>query len=225
MAKPPIAVGPEPVVPWVRQAVEDGGGAIVPVDQAEALVWNDPFDVATLQRTLAEGPHIRWVQLPWAGVEDYAQAGVFTSRTDMVWTSGKGVYAEPVAEHALMLALALMRDIPTRVTATSWGEQSGQSLYDAHVAILGGGGIATSLLQLLEPFRTTTTVLRRSGPKTLEDLDATLEQADVVVLALALTPETRHVIGAPQLVAVTRVGTSRMRARANMRACSATGSA
>jgi phosphoglycerate dehydrogenase-like enzyme len=195
---PPIAVGPEPKVqPWVREAVEAGGAMIVPVERAEALVWVDPFDVAALEATLEHGPHLRWVQLPWAGVEDYARAGVFSN--EMVWTSGKGVYAEPVAEHALMLALALMRDIPTRVTATSWGEQSGKSLYDANVAILGGGGIATSLQQLLEPFRTTTTVIRRSGPKTLDDLDDTLREADVVVLALALTPETRHVIGAHQL--------------------------
>jgi phosphoglycerate dehydrogenase-like enzyme len=92
-----------------------------------------------------------------------------------------------------------MRDIPTRVTATRWGEQSGRSLYDADVTILGGGGIATSLLALLEPFRTTTTVIRRRGPATLDDLDATLETADVVVLALALTPETAHVIGRKQL--------------------------
>jgi phosphoglycerate dehydrogenase-like enzyme len=199
MSRPPIAVGPEPVVPWVRQAVEDGGAEVVPVDQAEALVWNDPFDVARLQRTLEQGPRLEWVQLPWAGVEDFAAANVFTDHDGITWTSGKGVYAEPVAEHALTLALALMRDIPTRVTATSWGEQSGKSLYDADVLVLGGGGIATSLQQLLEPFRTTTTVIRRRGPKTLADLDAALETADVVVLALALTPETEGVIAAPQL--------------------------
>ena len=192
-----IAIGPDPVVPWVREAVEAGGATVVPVDQAEGLVWNDPFDVAKLQRTLEQGPRIRWVQLPWAGVEDYARAGVFSN--GMVWTSGKGVYAEPVAEHALMLALTLMRDIPTRVTATTWGEQSGRSLYDASVTILGGGGIATSLLQLLEPFRTTTTVIRRSGPTTLADLDQALNRADVVVLALSLTPETEHVIDARRL--------------------------
>jgi phosphoglycerate dehydrogenase-like enzyme len=177
--------------------VEDGGGAIVPASKAEALVWNDPFDVDALQRTLAEGPKIRWVQLPWAGVENFAAKGVF--QNGLTWTCGKGVYAEPVAEHALTLALALMRDLPTRVTATSWGEQSGRSLYDAHVTILGGGGIATSLLQLLEPFRATTTVVRRSGPTTLEHLDHALEQADVVVLALALTPETRGVINTQTL--------------------------
>jgi phosphoglycerate dehydrogenase-like enzyme len=188
------------VVGWIRQAVEDGGGTIVPIDQAHALVWNDPYDVALLERTIAQGPHLRWVQLPFAGVEDFAAAGVFADN-DIRWTCGKGVYAEPVAEHALTLALALMRDLPTRVRATSWGAQSGRSLYDGHVTILGGGGIATSLLQLLEPFRATTTVVRRTGPTTLADLDQphVLPKADVVVLALSLTPETEGVINTKTL--------------------------
>lgn len=199
MSRPPIAVGPEPVTDWVAQAVTDGGATIVPVHEAEALVWTDPFDVDKLQRTLEDGPDIQWVQLPWAGVEAFAKAGVFQHERHRRWTCGKGVYAEPVAEHALTLALALMRDLPTRVTATSWGEQSGRSLYDANVTILGGGGIATSLQNLLEPFRTTTTVVRKHGDTTLADLDQALNRADVVVLALSLTPETEHVIDARRL--------------------------
>ena len=201
MPRPPIAVGPEPVTGWVGEAVEQGGGTIVPVERAEALVWTDPFDVARLQATLERGPGIRWVQLPWAGVEDFAAAGVFTADGDRPrqWTCGKGVYAEPVAEHALTLTLALMRDLPERVTARSWGEQSGRSLFDAHVTILGGGGIATVLQQLLAPFRTTTTIVRRSGPTTLDQLGPALAAADVVVLALSLTPETEGVIDAERL--------------------------
>jgi phosphoglycerate dehydrogenase-like enzyme len=183
---------------WVREAVEAGGAHVVPVAEAEALVWNDPLDVGALQHALEDGPQIRWIQLPWAGVEHHAAAGVFSHNDDRVWTAGKGVYAEPVAEHALMLALALMRDLPTRVGATSWGPQSGRSLYDANVTILGGGGIAESLQRLLEPFRTTTTIIRRSGPLTLDHLDGALATADVVVLALSLTPATRHVIAKPQ---------------------------
>lgn len=200
MNHPPIAVGPDPVAPWVRRAVTDGGGRIVATSEAEGLVWTDPYGVDALQQTLNDGPDIRWVQLPWAGVEDFAQANVFDD--GRLWTCGKGVYAEPVAEHALALALALMRDLPTRITATSWGEQSGTSLYDANVTILGGGGIATSLAQLLQPFRTHTTVVRRTGATTLEHLDTALRQADVVVVALSLTPETTGVIAAPQLEAM-----------------------
>ena len=47
-------------------------------------------------------PGIRWVQLPCAGIEQF----VHLVDDDRLWTCGKGVYAEPVAELALTLALA-----------------------------------------------------------------------------------------------------------------------
>ena len=78
------------------------------------------------------------------------------------------------------------------------------------MVVLGAGGITTSLLQLLAPFRCPVTVVRRSGEPVegaartvaMDELDAVLADALVVVLALALTPETRHVIGAGQLAAM-----------------------
>ena len=47
------------------------------------------------------------MQLPWAGIEPYVAA----LDADRLWTCGKGVYAEPVAELALTLALAAMRAV------------------------------------------------------------------------------------------------------------------
>lgn len=200
MTSPPIAVGPAGTPAWVAQAVVDGGGTLVDIDRAEGLVWNDPYDVALLRSTVEAGANLRWVQLPFAGVEDFAAAGVFADTHERIaWTCGKAVYAEPVAEHALALALALMRDLPTRVTATSWGAQSGRSLWDGRVTILGGGGIAQSLLELLEPFRTTTTVVTRSKAPTLADLDGILPETDVLVVALSLTPATTGIINAHTL--------------------------
>src|SRR5687767_5624311 len=96
MTKPRIAVAPKPF-PWAVEQVEAAGAEVVPPEQAEALVWLHPKDVASLQEVLARGPGIRWVQLPWAGVEDFARSGIFDD--DRVWTCAKGVYAEPVAEH------------------------------------------------------------------------------------------------------------------------------
>ena len=58
---------------------------------------------------LDEHPHLRWVQLPWAGIEPYVD--VVRAHADRTWTCGKGVYAEPVAEHALALALAGLRGL------------------------------------------------------------------------------------------------------------------
>ena len=79
-------------------------------------------------------------------------AGLLDS--ERVWTSAKGCYAEPVAEHALALALAGLRLLRQRITARSWGKPAGTSLYDRPVTILGGGGITVSLLELLAPLRT-----------------------------------------------------------------------
>ena len=155
MTTPRIAIAPEPAAQWVEAAVVAGGGRVVGVPEAEALVWTAPRGADDLKRLLAEAPALRWVQLPWAGVEDFARLGVFDDDgAGRRWTCGKGVYAEPVAEHALALALAGLRQLPDRVRATSWGRQAGVSLYDGRVTILGAGGITECLVDLLRPLRT-----------------------------------------------------------------------
>jgi phosphoglycerate dehydrogenase-like enzyme len=203
-----IAIGPVARDSAVR-AVREGGGEPTGVDaSAEALVWLDPADVDGLRAALSTATSARWVQLPFAGIERVASAGILdTGRT---WTCAKGAYAEPVAEHALMLALAGLRFLRRRVTARSWGQAAGESLFDAPVTILGGGGIAASLLDLLTPLRCAVTVVRRQpgavpgAVRTLQTgaLPEALADARVVFLALALTPSTEHIIGAPELAAM-----------------------
>ena len=190
---------------FAADAVRAGGGEVVGLDeQPDALVWTTPGDYTALQSALDRAPTARWVQLPFAGIETV----VDRLDRDRVWTCAKGVYSEPVAEHALALALAGMRRLKDRSLAQAWGEQSGATLYDAEVTVLGGGGITGALLDLLAPFRARTTVVRRSAGTSfpgaartvgLDDLADVLPGARVVVLALALTPSTEHVIGAREL--------------------------
>ena len=75
------------------------------------------------------------------------------------------------------------------------------------VTIVGGGGITRALLALLAPFAVEVTVVRRH-PAPLrgaarvvgtDGLRAALPGADLIVLALALTPDTVGIIGAPEL--------------------------
>jgi len=198
-----VTVAPSPA-PFAVEAVEAGSGAVVSLtDDPEALVWLDSHDVGGLAEALAAAPSVRWVQLPSAGVESMTEV-IDQTR---IWTCAKGAYAQPVAEYALTLTLAGLRLLPTRIAARSWGVQGGTSLFGERVTILGGGGITRSLLELLAPFEVEATVVNRSGNPVhgaartvpVSELDSTLSDALVVVLALSLTPETRGIIGAEQL--------------------------
>ncbi|HSP04345.1 MAG TPA: D-isomer specific 2-hydroxyacid dehydrogenase family protein, partial [Acidimicrobiales bacterium] len=180
--------------PWLADAVRAGGGEPVTDGPAGAVVWTDPKDAAGLRRLLDERPDIDWVQLPWAGIEPYVEV----LDHDRRWTCGKGVYADPVAEQALMLALAGLRGMGTYARATTWEGPIGHNLLGARVVVVGGGGISESLVRLLQPFRCEIVVVRRTEQPfpgatrtvTLDRLDDELPAADLVVLAVALTPET-----------------------------------
>ena len=204
--KPRVALAPDPVPDYAIEAVREAGAEIVPLAEAEALMWTSPKGPEALAETLkGAGDDLRWVHLRWAGVEDFARLGLFDP--ELTWTCGKGVFAEPVAEHALALALAGLRDLPERVRATSWGAQSGRSLFGGNVTILGGGGITEVLVELLRPLKTTITVVRRSNTRMKwvhrilppDRLDDALSSADVVFVAWALTPETTGVLDAAKL--------------------------
>jgi phosphoglycerate dehydrogenase-like enzyme len=191
-----IAVAPERARAWLGEPVERGGATVVAVDLADGLVWTDPADPDGLGDLLDANPHLRWVQLPWAGIEPYV--AVVQAHAERTWTCAKGVYAEPVAEHALALALAGLRQVGAYARARSWSSGVGVNLLGARVVVLGGGGISESLLRLLGPFGCDVTVVRRTpvpmeGAREVvgEDrLDESLRGATLVVLALALTPAT-----------------------------------
>jgi phosphoglycerate dehydrogenase-like enzyme len=205
---PRVAIGPARSE-FAERAVRAGGGEPADVDaKADALIWLESADIAGLRQALASASSARWIQLPMAGIERVTADGLLDH--GRIWTSAKGAYAEPVAEHALALALAGLRLLRTRIAARSWGESAGESLYDQPVTILGGGGITASLLQLLAPLRVTATVVRRhpepvpGAARTLDTarLHEALASARVVFLALALTPSTERIIGPAQLAAM-----------------------
>ena len=198
-----IAVQPHNSPDWVREAVIAGGGHIVEPGDAAAIVWTAARDASGLREILDVHAHLEWVQVPFAGIENF----VPILDDDRIWTCGKGVYAEPVAEHALALALAGMRHIAGYSRAKQWTGPTGRNLLGAAVTIVGAGGITESLIRLLTAFNCSITVVRRTvevveGADTVvgqENLVDALVGADVVFLALSLTPETVGLIGRPEL--------------------------
>jgi phosphoglycerate dehydrogenase-like enzyme len=193
-------------VPFIQEAVHAGGGVTVPPEQADTLIWLDPKDADGLARTLREHPQIEWVQLPWAGIEPF----VDVLDDERVWTCGKGVYAEPVAEHALALALAGMRGLGHYARETTWSRPRGRNLVGGRVTILGGGGIAQVLVRLLQPFGAELSVVRRHPEPMpgvadvcgVDELHTAVGRADLTVVARALTPETERIVDAATLEAM-----------------------
>jgi phosphoglycerate dehydrogenase-like enzyme len=195
------------------RATRQAGGAVVANSaqdpdgdgSATALVLVRPIPVEQVEAALAAHPGISWVQLPFAGIEPYVP--LIRSRSDITWTSAKGTYAPPVAEHALMLTLALLRDLPSRIRATNWTPAGGSTLNGMDCVIVGGGGIAREYLRLLKAWDTHVTVVRRNEDDvpgadrtvTQEQLDEVLPGAGVVMVAAAATDLTRGMIGARQL--------------------------
>jgi phosphoglycerate dehydrogenase-like enzyme len=199
---PRIHLGPINSPDWLAEAVVAGGGHLVDAEEAEAIVWADARDVGALEAVLDGADHIKWVQLPFAGIENF----VDHLDHDRVWTCGKGVYAEPVAEMALTLGLAGLRHVGAYAQATEWGRPAGRNLLGGNVTILGGGGITESLVRLLQPWDCRVTVVR-NNVHAMDGVDDVLEAdryadalpgADLVVLALALTPDTEAMFGADE---------------------------
>jgi phosphoglycerate dehydrogenase-like enzyme len=202
-----VAVFPH-VEDGIVEAIRRGGGDVVELVDANALVWTDPFQPADLGDAL-EGSQVRWVQLPFAGIEAFFAAGVIDpSRT---WTCTKGVYGHATAEHALASILMAARRLHLHAQASTWAPAPGgreeRSLKDLTVVIVGTGGIGTALAKMLGPLQARIIGVNRSG-RALDgaaltvktsSLHDVLPDADFVAIAAAHTPETHHLIDAEAL--------------------------
>jgi len=204
----PIAVLPRPNPVFV-DAVLAGGGTVEPLSPAtRGIVWLSEKQADELRAILEANRGVEWVQLPWAGVDAFADILADYPGGRPLWTSAKGAYSEPVAEQAVALTLALLRNFPEKALATTWDEpKRGTSLYGLSVVIVGAGGIAKEIMRLLSVFDVEITVVRRSASPldgaartvTTEQLGDVLPSADVVIVAAASTGETAQLFGEREL--------------------------
>tara|TARA_B100000683_G_scaffold53138_3_gene50798 strand:+ start:866 stop:1792 length:927 start_codon:yes stop_codon:yes gene_type:complete len=190
------------------EAVEAAGGTVVPIEQASALIFADPTAADAFPNIIGAGPGVEWIQLPYAGIETFQHH----LDHDHTWTCGKGVYAPPVAEWIMAALLTAFRDIPRYVRASSWPVQGGKNLLGAKLTVLGGGGITESFMDLIGPWGCDVTVVRRRDDPlpgaartlTTDRLHEAVADADAVIVALALTDETRNIVDAETLAAMRR---------------------
>jgi len=190
-----------------------------PVEDVEVLLrgWlsSDAFD-----RLLARAPRLTWVHSASAGVER-ALTPVARER-GIVITNARGVFSRPIAEYVLMMILAVSRRLPGLLELQrerTWQPLEGVELRDVTIGIVGLGSIGRAVGSLATAFGCRVVAVRRhaetdaraaagdgassaagelvldrvGGPETLPEL---LAEADFVVLAAPLTPETEDMIDA-----------------------------
>ncbi|MDD3164659.1 MAG: D-2-hydroxyacid dehydrogenase [Oscillospiraceae bacterium] len=165
---------------------------------------------------LAMMPQLRWIQMSWSGVDYYYnRRALFPPQITL--TNATGVYGATIAEHIFSVVLALFRGLPTyfaQQKAGIWRDAGRQKTLEGKtVLILGAGDIGTALARRLRPFACRVLGVRRAalplpdcydGTYGLAQLDALLPQADVVVCCLPNTPQTQHLLGRQQLLAMKR---------------------
>lgn len=194
--------------PMMKAAITSGGGKLVDFKDAEGLIFVRPFKPDILKEILTNAPKLKWIQLPYAGIEPF----VNLLDPKYIWTCGKGIYARPVAEMALAMLLAGFRRLNTYIPAKTWEPPVGENLIGANILILGGGGICEELVKLILPFDCNIKIVRRHPVPinidaqveifTPDNLPKLYEAADAVVLTLSLTPETENIINAAALQAM-----------------------
>ena len=120
--------------------------------------------------------------------------------------NGRGIHDTSTAELTLALTLAALRGLPRFVRQQEAGEwhRGGfeESLADKRVVIVGYGAIGAAIEARLRPFECEVVpVARRArdGVHAIAELPDLLPTADVVVLVVPLTEETRGLVDADLL--------------------------
>lgn len=174
-------------------------------EQVEFYVLPYRFDDHDVE-ILGELPKLRVVQTQTAGVEHvrrFLPEGV-------VLCNGRGIHDASTAELALTLILASLRGIPEFVQAQArgeWAHQTLPSLADRSVLIVGYGQIGAAVEARLAPFEVHVTKVARTareGVHSFEELPQLLPQADVVILIVPDTAETRGMVDADFLARMRR---------------------
>jgi phosphoglycerate dehydrogenase-like enzyme len=173
---------------------------------AEALVLYDaPPEQArqVVDALSAPANTVRWMHFLTAGREGFDAVGL----PAIAVTYPAGAVSPTVAEHAMTLLLALVRRVPAMLQEQgkrNWSRTGvsaqATSVEGKVMAIVGYGQIGREVALRARAFGIRTIAVSRTRKSddlvdeshTLSELDQLLARADIVVLSIALTPETRH---------------------------------
>jgi glyoxylate reductase len=187
---------------WPRDEVIPREELLAGVAEADGLLsmLTDPIDA----ELIAAAPNLRAISNCAVGTDNVDLAAVTAAGIPVGNTPG--VLTDSTADLAIALMLAAGRRLTEGdrlVRDDGWqawspGFMLGRDLHGTTVGIVGGGRIGRAVAARLEPFGCEVIVAGRDR----DSLDRALAESDFVSLHCPLTPETRHLIGEPELRAM-----------------------
>lgn len=169
----------------------------------------------------AAGRRLKWIHCLAAGVNQLMRDDI--RRSDVLITNSRHVHAVTMAEHSLGLILALARRVPSAVRYQQQKHWAQQEIWDEvphpmeingrTLVIIGYGAIGQTLARRARACGMRIVGVKRDpsrGGEHADDvvgagqLQAVLGEADFVVLAAPLTPETQGFVGSQQFAAMKR---------------------
>jgi D-2-hydroxyacid dehydrogenase (NADP+) len=180
----------------VARALQDGGEVLV------SFIWNESY----------LSPSLKWVASPSAGFDQFPVAELHAR--DVVITTGAGVHADAVAEHAFALMLALTRNLGTaarNMAEAKWQRPLCDEVFGKKIAIVGIGRIGDAFARRLDGWGAEVVGVKRnpatySGPvEVIHPVSALREVcnwADILILTSPAQVDGSALIGAAELEAL-----------------------
>jgi len=178
------------------------------IDSADILLT---FGAHMADHVLEKGRKLRWIQALGTGVDGIVDRPPF--REGVLVTNMHGLHGDSVPEAAIMLMLAMARDLPRSMrqrNARKWDRYPSQLLKGKTVGIFGVGAIAKSLAPKCKSFGMkvigiTSAVRGVEGFDRMvrrDDLESAVGELDFLVLLTPYTAETHGIVGARVLAAM-----------------------
>ena len=176
---------------------------------ADVVVTNK---VVITAEHIATNPQLKLIALAATGVDNVDTAAAKAAGVTVCNIRAYG--NESVAEHAFMLMIALMRNLPAyqRDVAAGLWENSpffchlGAPMRDLNgktLAIFGRGNIGKTLATYAQAFKMNVVFAEHKNAQSIRDgyvsFDEAIRSADVVSLNCPLTPQTANMIGEAEL--------------------------
>lgn len=190
-------------VTFVKNELEPIG---IPTNQFDAVICNGLF----LYNDIAEFKKLKMVQATSAGMDRLPIE--YMENHHIMYYNAKGVYSIPMAEWAVMSILEICKNAQgffRKQQEHIWEkDRSLLELTGKKVCIIGYGDVGHETAKRLAAFGTEITAVNRSRVEEdgvisrwlpLDRLDEALPEADIVILCIALTEETKGLLNTDRL--------------------------